>query len=83
MPRTWQLQEAKNRFSEVVDRALHDGPQAVTRRGKEVVVVVSADELRRASRPKIGLIEFFRGSPLYRARSEDQAECQSLPGDRS
>ncbi len=65
MRRTWQLQEAKNRFSELVNRALHDGPQAVTRHGKEVVVVVSADEFRQASGPKTSLIEFFKGSPLY------------------
>ena len=38
---SWQLQEAKNRFSEVVSRALTEGPQTVTRRGTEVVVVVS------------------------------------------
>ena len=65
MQRTWQLQEAKNRFSEVVDRALHDGPQAVTRHGKEVVVVVSAEEFHKAARPETSLIEFFRGSPLH------------------
>ena len=65
MSHAWQLQDAKNRFSEVVDRALREGPQAVTRRGKEVVVVVSAEEFRRASRPKTSLVEFFRRSPLH------------------
>lgn len=65
MPHVWQLQDAKNRFSEVVERALRDGPQAVTRHGKEVVVVVSAKEFRRASRPKTSLVEFFRRSPLH------------------
>jgi prevent-host-death family protein len=40
----WQLQEAKNRFSEVVDEALHKGPQTVTRHGQEVVVIISAAE---------------------------------------
>lgn len=44
---TWQLQEAKQRFSEVVNRALGEGPQVVTRHGREVVVVVSADEFHR------------------------------------
>ncbi|MCX8087596.1 MAG: type II toxin-antitoxin system prevent-host-death family antitoxin [Rhodocyclaceae bacterium] len=43
----WQLQEAKNHFSRVVDRALAGEPQHVTRRGREVVVVVAADEFRR------------------------------------
>ena len=40
----WQLQQAKQRFSEVVRRALEDGPQVVTRHGRQVVVVVSAAE---------------------------------------
>jgi antitoxin Phd len=43
----WQLQTAKQRFSELVERALHEGPQIVTRRGREVAVVVGIDEYRR------------------------------------
>jgi prevent-host-death family protein len=38
---TWKLQDAKARFSEVVDRALRDGPQVVTRHGENAVVVVA------------------------------------------
>ncbi len=45
----WQLQEAKQKFSQLVRRALDEGPQVVTRRGEEVVVVVSAREFRRLS----------------------------------
>jgi prevent-host-death family protein len=43
----WQVQEAKQRFSELVRRALEEGPQTVTRHGQEAVVVVSAKEFRR------------------------------------
>jgi antitoxin Phd len=43
----WQVQEAKARFSEMVERTLKEGPQTVTRRGKAVAVLVSADEYRR------------------------------------
>jgi len=45
----WQLQEAKQRFSELVERTLKEGPQVVTRRGEEVVVVVPAKDFRRFS----------------------------------
>jgi prevent-host-death family protein len=45
----WQLQDAKQRFSELVRRAVEEGPQTVTRRGEEVVVVVPAEEWRRVS----------------------------------
>ncbi len=44
----WQLQEAKNKFSHVVEKALHDGPQFVTRRGKQCVVVVSIEEFEKS-----------------------------------
>jgi antitoxin Phd len=43
----WQLQEAKNRLSEVVKAAKAKGPQVITVRGKEEVAVVSITELRR------------------------------------
>lgn len=39
----WQVQEAKNRFSEVIERALRDGPQVVTRHGRPVVQVVAME----------------------------------------
>ncbi len=62
--REWQLQEAKNRLSQVVDQALHDGPQTITLRGKPSAVVVSFDEYRRLTQPRTGLAQFFRQSPL-------------------
>jgi len=43
----WQVQQAKARFSELVDRALKEGPQTITRRGKAVAVIVPAEEYRR------------------------------------
>jgi prevent-host-death family protein len=61
----WQLQEAKNRLSEVVRRAREEGPQVITLRGDEAVVVLDANEYRRlARRPKGSLVDFFRKSPL-------------------
>jgi antitoxin Phd len=62
--RIWQLQDAKNRFSEVVDKALAEGPQVVTRRGQEVVVVIAKDEFVRLRKSRPSLAEFFRKSPL-------------------
>jgi prevent-host-death family protein len=60
----WQLQQAKNRFSEVVKKALRDGPQIVTKRGIETVVIMSVEEYKRLNRPQSDLAEFFRNSPL-------------------
>lgn len=60
----WQLQEAKNKFSEVVEKALRKGPQIVTRRGVETVVVMSVDQYRKLTRPKDNIVDFFMNSPL-------------------
>ena len=43
----WQLQQAKQRFSELVERARTDGPQVVTRNGREVVVILDIEEYER------------------------------------
>ncbi len=61
---TWQLQEAKNRLSEVVRKARSEGPQVITLHGAAAAVVVSAQDYDRMSRPKGKLVDFFRSSPL-------------------
>jgi prevent-host-death family protein len=65
----WQLQEAKNRLSELVRKAREEGPQVITLRGDDAVVVVAAKQYRRlARRPRGTLVDFFRKSPLAGAR---------------
>lgn len=66
----WQLQTAKARFSELFRRARSEGPQWVTRQGKEAVVVLPAEEFERLSaraRQPASLVEFFAASPLAKA----------------
>jgi prevent-host-death family protein len=64
MGNVWQLQEAKNKFSNLVDKARHDGPQVVTRHGKESVVIIAIEDYQKLSKPKSDLISFFKKSPL-------------------
>ena len=45
----WQLQDAKQQFSRVVERARTEGPQLVTRNGKEVAIILDVEEYRRLS----------------------------------
>ena len=47
MSKTWQVQDAKARFSELLETSLTEGPQIVTRRGVEAAVLVHIDEWRR------------------------------------
>src|ERR1035437_7005469 len=63
----WQLQTAKARFSELFRLTRSEGPQLITRQGKEGVVMISDEEYERlvgrAHQPK-SLLQFFRESPL-------------------
>jgi antitoxin Phd len=65
--RTWQLQDARSHFKDLFDEALDDGPQRVTRHGKQVVVVVAEAEWRRLTRdvPPFGAL--LADCPLNRA----------------
>lgn len=61
---TWQIQEAKNKFSELIDKTLSEGPQTVTRHGTEVAVVIPIDDFRKLTAPKQRLGDFLLDSPL-------------------
>ncbi|MDA8171666.1 MAG: type II toxin-antitoxin system Phd/YefM family antitoxin [Nitrospiraceae bacterium] len=63
--RTWQLQEAKARLSEVIKRASKEGPQTITMRGEPTAVVISKDEYKQLKHPKGSFVDFMRKSPLY------------------
>ena len=63
----WKLEDAKARFSEVVRRARSDGPQRVTVRGKDAVVVVSVEEFERlqpADAARAPFVAFMEGLGL-------------------
>ena len=64
MMQTWQLHEAKNKLSKVVDDALIQGPQIITRRGVEVVVVIAYEQYKKMTVSEQKLSEFFQSSPL-------------------
>jgi prevent-host-death family protein len=59
----WQLQEAKQRFSQLVRTTLEEGPQVVTRHGEEVVVIIPAQDYRRAQEEKPDFKEFLLSAP--------------------
>jgi antitoxin Phd len=78
----WQLQEAKNKLSEVVRRAQTEGPQTITVRGEDAVVVVASDEYSREHRiperaPSQSLGSFLRRSPLWGSGVEFDRDLDS------
>ena len=60
----WQLQEAKNRLSRVVEEARRGTPQTITLRGTPAAVVLSFEQYQELTRPRTSLSTFFRHSPL-------------------
>jgi prevent-host-death family protein len=79
MSAVWQVQQAKNHFSEVIDRALTEGPQTVTRHGKPVVRVVAVgDEARAAPREDDGFVEFLLSAPRVEGFAELVNERTSI-----
>jgi prevent-host-death family protein len=63
----WQLQEAKQRFSEVVRAAQAEGAQFVTRHGEEVVVVLDIAEYRRMAGADADFKDYLRSAPDFDA----------------
>ena len=59
----WQLQEAKSRFSEGVERAIKEGAKPVTKQGGPAVMIVSAEEYQRSQAPRKSLIAALRQCP--------------------
>ena len=62
--RAWSVADAKARLSELLDHAISEGPQVITRRGREVAVVVSAEEWHKKAARVGSLAEFLAASPL-------------------
>jgi prevent-host-death family protein len=60
----WTVAQAKAHLSQVIEQALHDGPQTITRNGRNAVVVVSAQEWESKTKRKGNLADFFAESPL-------------------
>ncbi len=78
MNSVWQIQDAKNKLSEVIIRALTQGPQVITKHGEKTVVVIAYAEYEKMRKSQVKLSEFFRQSPL--AGSDlDLSRDKSLP----
>ena len=65
MGNVWKLHEAKNKFSNLVNKVHQDGPQVVTKHGKESVVIIAFEDFQELNKPKSDLVSFFKKSPLF------------------
>lgn len=62
-PDHWQIQDAKQRFSEMIRAVASEGPQVITRHGEDVAVVLDIGEYRRLTRPPVDLAGILLGGP--------------------
>jgi len=72
----WPVQVARAQFARLIDEALSGRPQRVRRRGKDVVVVIAAEDYDRLVAPKGSLVDFFRHSPLAEAMAAGEVDLE-------
>jgi prevent-host-death family protein len=61
----WQVQDAKQRFSELIRTAHAEGPQIVTRHGAEIAVVVDIADYRRLRGEVVEFTDYLRSGPAF------------------
>lgn len=76
--KAWQLQEAKAKFSEVVQAALNEGPQTVTRRGEEAVVILSQKAYLNLTQANRSLDDAFAGAPEELSFERDKTPVPTI-----
>jgi len=74
----WQIQDAKNKLSEVIERAIQEGPQEITKRGKKTAILLSINDYLKLKRKQKSISDFFRTSPLSEITFE---RSKDLPRD--
>ena len=73
----WQIQDAKQRFSEMIRAVTSEGPQVITRHGEDVAVVVDVSEYRRLTRPSVDLAAVLLGGPKLDDTADVFAEIEA------
>ena len=79
--RKWQMQEAKAKLSEVIQRAVNEGPQEVSVRGKPAAVIISYKQYASLTSPKSSFVQFLQHSPLAGVNLElerDKTPCREI-----
>jgi prevent-host-death family protein len=78
----WQLQDAKNQFSKVVQKARHEGPQEITVRGERTVVVLSARDYDALLAGRPTLVDALLGGPVWDDELAEAVETRSQTPSR-
>jgi prevent-host-death family protein len=71
----WQLHEAKNKLSNIIDIAMHGKPQCITKRGEEAVMVIGMKDYQKLTKQKLSFSEFLLNGPKF-----DELEIERVRG---
>ncbi|HCL00101.1 MAG TPA: type II toxin-antitoxin system prevent-host-death family antitoxin [Candidatus Marinimicrobia bacterium] len=80
MKNVWQLQEAKAKFSKVINEAIQHGPQIITKHGIETALLISINDYKQISKKESKISRFFKSSPLYNVELDIQ-RSKNYPRD--
>jgi antitoxin Phd len=67
MENVWQLNDAKKKFSKLIEKTQCEVPQIVTKHGKECIVILSIEEYQKMIQSKTSLVKFFQEAPLAKS----------------
>jgi prevent-host-death family protein len=62
---TWQIQQAKSKLSELIEKARSEGPQTITKHGKPTAVIVSEEQFQAMRNTKPDFVEFLLNAPKF------------------
>jgi len=71
----WQLHEAKNKLSSLIDVVMKGKPQCITRRGEDAAVIISMEDYKKLKKQKPSLKEFLLQGPKF-----DDLEIERVRG---
>lgn len=74
----WQIQEAKAKFSQVIEEATHKGYQTITKKGEPIAVILSKKEFDKMVQPETSFLDFFKSAP-YPDLELDIQRSKELP----
>lgn len=73
---SWPVQAARAQFAHLIDEALRGRPQRIHRRGRDVVVLLSAEDYEQLVAPRESLVDFFGKSPLAEAIAAGEIDLE-------
>jgi prevent-host-death family protein len=77
----WQLHEAKNKLSNIIDTAMHGKPQCITKRGEDAVIIIGINDYEKLIKQKLNFSEFLLSGSKFDDLEIERARGKSREGE--